>query len=61
MAVHKNNTEERQARLELLMARYRDTEQRQLLKLGIALWKRTEAERRIFADATEPLPVEKLH
>ena len=60
MAIHNDNAEERQARLVLLVEQYRDTEQRRLLKRGIALWKRTEAERALFPDASKP-PVEKRH
>ena len=61
MAVHGNTTEEQQARLELLIERYRDTEQQRLLKRGIALWKRTEAERTSFLEAPEPPTGKKMN
>ena len=42
MAIQRNNTDEREARLTMLIERFQDTEKRALLKRGIALWTRTE-------------------
>ena len=42
MAIEQNNTEERQARLEAMMAEFRAAQQRRLVNVGRALWRRTE-------------------
>jgi hypothetical protein len=43
--------DERRARIEAMIAEYREAERRRIVKLGIALWNRTEAARR-----AKPLP-----
>jgi hypothetical protein len=42
MAIQRNNTDEREARLTILIERFQDAEKRALLKRGIELWTRTE-------------------
>ena len=55
MAIQRDATEERQARLDALIEKLRAAEKRQLLKRGIALWNRTEAE------STHAMPAEKIN
>ena len=43
MAIERNTLEEQQARLDVMIAEHRVAEQRRLVKLGIALWNRTES------------------
>jgi hypothetical protein len=42
MAIEQNNLEERQARLDAMIAEFRAAQQRRLVKVGKALWSRTE-------------------
>ena len=44
MAIERHLDEERQARLELLIDRYKDAQHRRLVKRGVALWNRAEAD-----------------
>ena len=60
MAIYRDDTEERQVRMDALIERYRDDQQRRLLKRAVALWRRTEADRVCSGNAAEP-PVEKVH
>ena len=43
MAIDRNDTDERQARLDAAIDQHRAAQQRRLVKQGIALWNRTEA------------------
>ena len=54
MAIERNDLEERQARLDVMIAEFRAAQQRRLVKVGKALWSRTEQVNRAAADA--PLP-----
>jgi len=60
MAIQRDNTDEREARLDTMIAQFRAEEQRALLKRGIALWTRTEAQRR-FARYDATLPANKIN
>ena len=42
MAIERNNIEERQARLDAMIAEFRAAQQRRLVKVGKALWGSTE-------------------
>ncbi len=55
MAIEQNNPEERQARLDAMIAEFRTAQQRRLVKVGKALWNR--AERAESAAALYPLPL----
>ena len=55
MAIEQNNAEERQARLDAMIAEFRTAQQRRLVKVGKALWTRTE--RPESAAALYPLPL----
>jgi hypothetical protein len=59
MAIQRDATEERQARLDTLIEQLRAAEKRQLLKRGIALWTRTEADEASPYDVI--LPEEKIN
>ena len=54
MAIERNDTEERQARLDAMIAEFRTAQQRRLVKVGKALWTRTE---RQSVAALYPLPL----
>jgi hypothetical protein len=43
MAIDRSNTDERVARVDLMLAEFRTAQQRRLVKEGLALWTRTEA------------------
>jgi hypothetical protein len=47
MAIQRDNTDEREARLGMMIEQFRTAERAALLKRGIALWTRTEAHQRI--------------
>ena len=51
MAIQRNDTDEREARLAILIDRFRDAEKRALLKRGIQLWTRSE---RLLPHQPEP-------
>ena len=55
MAIERDDIDERQARIEAMMAEFRVAQLRRLAKQGIALWKRTEMEQHLAALAT-PAP-----
>lgn len=60
MAIDRNDIDERQARLDVMIAEFRAAQQRQTVKQGIALWNRTElAQPKLAAYAA--LPPEKLN
>jgi hypothetical protein len=42
MAIQRNDTDEREARLKLLIERFQDSEKRALVKRGVELWTRSE-------------------
>ena len=54
MAIERNTLEERQARLDAMIAEFRAARQRRLTKQGIALWKRTEAQHALSALVDPP-------
>jgi len=60
MAIDRNDSEERQARLDKMIEEFRAAQQRRLVKVGIALWNRTEAAQRAMA-CVEPAPPEQVH
>jgi hypothetical protein len=60
MAIDRNDREERQARIDALIAQFRAAQQRRLVKRGIVLWKRAEAARPAMT-YVEPPPPEKVH
>jgi hypothetical protein len=55
MPIEQNNTEERQARLDAMIAEFHAAQQRRLVKVGKALWTRTE--RAQSTAALFPLPL----
>ena len=55
MAIQRDDTDERQARLDAMIEQIR-AEKRALLARGIALWRQTEAERRILRHGAMPPP-----
>jgi hypothetical protein len=57
MAIQRNHSDEREARLTILIERFQDAEKRALLKRGIELW--TRAER--LARREPALPAEKIN
>jgi hypothetical protein len=46
MAIDRDDGEERQARVERLIAEFHEAERRRLLRRGIELWNRTERQQR---------------
>jgi hypothetical protein len=60
MAIQRDDTDERQARLDLIVEQFQAAEKRSLLKRGIALWTRTDAQRRAVR-RDRSLPPEKLN
>ena len=59
MAIQRDATEERQARLDALIEELRAAEKRQLLKRGILLWNRAEGQKDIAPDGA--IPSEKIN
>ena len=60
MATDKDDADERQARIDLMIAEFRTAQHRRLLKRGIGLWKRTEAAERAKVHRP-PGPPAKIH
>ena len=60
MAIQRDDTDERQARLDSIIEQFRAAEKRALLKRGIALWTRTVAQRRMVR-RDRSLPPEKIN
>ena len=60
MAIDRNDSEERQARLDKMIEEFRAAQQRRLVKAGIALWNHTEAAHQSMA-CVEPAPPDKIH
>ena len=54
MSTDLHDIDERQARIDAMVDEFRAARQRRMVKQGIALWNRTEAEQR--AAQTEPPP-----
>ena len=60
MAIQRDDTEERQARLDRMIEQFRAAERSALIKHGVALWMRTERQLGILPfDA--PLPPNKIN
>jgi hypothetical protein len=55
MAIEQDNVEERQARLDAMIAEFRAAQQRRLVKVGKALWQSTEKAHRSPFSAVEPV------
>jgi hypothetical protein len=55
MAIEQDNVEERQARLDAMIAEFRAAQQRRLVKAGKALWRKTEEAHRSPFAAVEPV------
>ena len=55
MAIEQDNLEERQARLDAMIAEFRAAQQRRLVKIGKALWRDTERAQGSPAAAVEPV------
>jgi hypothetical protein len=59
MAIQRDTHGERQARLDALIEELRAAEKRQLVKRGILLWSRAEAQREI--EPHDAIPSEKIN
>ena len=57
MAIDRNDRDERQARLDLMIEEFRAAQQRQLVKRGIALVERAEAARQACIAPPPPMKV----
>ena len=60
MAIDRNDSEERQARLDTMIEEFRAAQQRRLVKAEMVRWKRTEAAQQAMACVT-PAPPDKVH
>jgi len=60
MAIQRDNTDERESRLNILIEQFRTAEKTALLKRGIALWTHAEAQRGM-ARHEAALPLEKIN
>ena len=60
MAIDRNDSEERQARLDAMVEEFRAAQQRQLVKAEMARWNRTEAAQRAMA-WVKPAPPDNVH
>jgi len=54
MAIERNDVDERQARLDVIIGEFRAARQRLLVKQATALWNRSEAHRRAAAKVELP-------
>jgi hypothetical protein len=54
MAIEQNDIDALQARIDAMIAEFRAAQQRRLVKRGIALWHRTEAQQALAALAEPP-------
>ena len=61
MGIRRDDSDERQARLELMIEQVRAAEKQALLKRGVALWTRTEAQLEIGRRRNRTLPPEKIN
>ena len=59
MAIDNNSDERRAARIDAMIQEFRAAQQRRLVKRGIALWNRAEAQQAMAC--VEPPPPEKIH
>jgi len=55
MAIEQDNLEERQARLDAMIAEFRAAQRRRLVKVGKASWRRTEETQRSPSAAVDPV------
>jgi len=60
MAIDRNDSDERQQRLDAMIEEFRAAQQRLLVKRGIVLVRRAEAAKQAMACVVPPLP-EKVH
>ena len=60
MAIVRNDSEERQARLDAMIEEFRAAQQRRLVKAEMARWNRTEAAQQAMA-GVKPAPPDKVH
>ncbi len=60
MAIDRNDSEERQARLDAMIEEFRAAQQRQLVKAEMARWNHTEAAQPAMA-CVKPAPPDKVH
>jgi hypothetical protein len=60
VAIDRNDSEERQARLDAMVEEFRTAQQRRLVKAELALWNRTEAAQQAMACAA-PAPRDNVH
>lgn len=60
MAIDRNDSEERQARLDVMIDEFRAAQQRRLVKRGIVLWNRAEAAQQAMA-CVAPAPPDQVH
>jgi len=56
----RNDSEERQARLDAMVEEFEAARRRRLVKIGIALWNHTEARQQAMASVA-PAPPDKVH
>jgi hypothetical protein len=54
MAIQRDTTEERQARLDKMITEFRDAQKRALLKRGVTLWNRTDQEQALTPAVPPP-------
>jgi hypothetical protein len=59
-AIERGDIDERQARLDVIVAEFRAAQQRRLVKQAIALWNRSDVAKRTAAARAQP-PAEKLN
>ena len=60
MAIDRDDSDERQARLDTMIEEFRAARERQLVKRGIVLWKRAEAAQQAM-EWVAPPPPEKVN
>ena len=60
MSIERNDSDERQARLDMMIAEFRAAQQRRIVKRDIVMQKRVESDRRATA-RLRPLPVDTAH
>ena len=60
MAIERDDADERQARIDAMIGQFREAQKRRMVRRGLALWKRAEANERAKAHRPAGLP-EKIH
>lgn len=60
MAIDRNHSEARQARLDAMIEEFHAAQQRRLVKRGIVLWNRAEAAHQAMA-CVAPAPPDQVH